>query len=229
MTVSREGMPPMIWKRARSPEQKEQRRTAILAAATELFETKGLEKASLNAIAKRAGFCKANVYHYFESREEIFLHLVLDDYRDWAGAVERALAPLAGGDDEQAVARELVASMVDRPRLASLAGSMTTVLEKNVSTDVVVWFKTSLTEVALRLANAIQVAMPGLTMEGTQRFLMMSQLMVAGMWPAAHPPAAVREALERPELAHLCIDFERDFGAALVTMLRGLKVEARTP
>ena len=219
----------MIWKRARSPEQKEQRRATILDAATELFESQGLEKASLNAIARQAGFCKANVYRYFESREEIFLHLVLDDYREWAGAVERALAPLAGRDDERAVARELVTSMVERPRLASLASSMSTVLEKNVSTDIVVWFKTSLADVALRLANAIQVAMPSLTMEGTQQFLMTSQLLVAGMWPAAHPPPAVREALERPELAHLCVDFERDFEAALVTMLRGLKVEAAAP
>jgi len=221
MTSSREES--MIWKRARSPEQKEQRRAAILEAATELFEDEGLEKASLNAIAKRAGFCKANVYRYFESREEIYLHLVLEDYREWTGAVERALAPLAGRDDERAVARALVASVVERPRMGALAASLTTVLETNVSVDVVVWFKTSMTEVALRLANAIQVAMPGLTMEATQRFLMASQLLIAGMWPAAHPPPAVREALQRPELAHMCVDFERDFEATLVALLRGLR------
>ena len=42
------------------------------------------------------------------------------------------------------------------------------------------------------------------------------------MWPAGHPPPAVREALERPELAAACTDFQRDFTAALVTAIRGI-------
>ncbi len=217
----------MTWKRARSPEQKEQRRRAILAAAATLFEDKGLERASLNAIARKACISKANLYRYFESREQIFLHLMHEDYLDWTAGVERALAPLAGSDDERAVAHALVQTLVERPRLGALASSLASVLEHNVSVDAVVAFKTSMMDVALRLANAVAVAMPSLGMEQTQQFLLVSQMLMAGMWPSAHPPPAVVEALQRPELEWACIDFEPALEAALTTFLVGLKTQTR--
>ena len=216
----------MGWQRARSPEQKEQRRAEILAAAASLFDRDGLDGAGLNAIARQAGLSKANLYRYFESREAIFLHLVLEDYREWVGAVERALAPLAGSDDEEALVRELVRLYAARPRLCALASALSSVLERNVSVDAIVDFKTRSMEVLLRLANSVQVAMPSLDMEGTRRFLFTAQFLVVGMWPAAHPPPAVREALERPELQWACVDFENDLEQALILQLRGLKARS---
>lgn len=87
----------------------------------------------------------------------------------------------------------------------------------------VVAFKTRMMEIALRLGNAVQVAMPGLSLEATRRFLFVSQFLVAGMWPSANPPPAVAEALRRPELQVACVDFRRDLEAALVAQLRGLR------
>ena len=49
------------WQRARKPEQKEERREAILAAAGRLLDAEGLEGTGLNAIAREAGISKANV------------------------------------------------------------------------------------------------------------------------------------------------------------------------
>ncbi len=212
----------MTWKRARSPEQKEERRRAILAAAAALYESRGLEGAGLNAIARRACLSKANIYRYFESREEIFLHLTLEEYRAWIGEIEQALAPLAGRDDECALAATLAASLAARPRLCGLSASISVVLETNVSVEVVVWFKTRLLELMLRLSNAIRVAMPALDGDGTQHFLRLAHLLVTGLWPAAQPPPAVREALRRPELQYARVDFERDLRESLVVVLRGL-------
>ncbi len=213
----------MTWKRARSPEQKQQRSAAILAAASALFEEGGLDKASLNAIARRARLSKANLYRYFESREAIFLHLALDDFRDFATAVEAALAPLAGSDDEVAVVRELVACYMARPRLCSLSASLASVLEHNVSVAAVVEFKTQMLGVLLRLGNAVQVSMPSLSLEGTRQFLFAAQFMVVGAWPSANPPPAVEEALQRPELQIVCFEFDVALQEILVAQLRGLK------
>ncbi len=59
----------MAWRRARRPELKEQRRTAILDAARTMLDNKGLGGSGLNALAREAGMSKVNVYQYFESRE----------------------------------------------------------------------------------------------------------------------------------------------------------------
>ncbi len=212
----------MAWQRARNPEQKAERRAEILDATARLFETAGLEGASLNAIAAEAGISKGNIYRYFESREEIFLHLLLSDYREWVTSVERALSPLAGSGDLEAVARALAASYLSRPRFGSLVAAANSVLERNVTVEAVVWFKTELLEVAIRLGNAVHAAIPALQVEGAQRFLTYGHFLVAGLWPAAHPPPAVAEALERPELGYACVQPERDLEGALLVMLRGL-------
>ena len=79
----------MSWQRARTPEQIEQRRCAILTAAAELFESEGLDNVSLNGIARHAGVSKANIYRYFETREAIYLHLVREQFEAWVTSVER--------------------------------------------------------------------------------------------------------------------------------------------
>lgn len=215
----------MAWQRARNPEQKEQRRTAILEATAKLFEEKGLDGVSLNAIASEAGISKGNIYRYFASREEIFLHLLLEYYQEWVVTLERALAPLAGSGEVETVAQAMTASYAAHPRFASLVAVTASVLEKNVTTDAVVWFKTQIIDVVIRVANAIHASLPALDMERTQQFIMYAHLLMAAMWPAAHPPPAVREALKRPELQFACVDFERDAVGAVTTLLRGLLAE----
>ncbi|MFH2008741.1 MAG: TetR family transcriptional regulator [bacterium] len=212
----------MSWQRATKPEQKEQRRAAILEATAELFEQHGIDGASLNAIATQAGISKANVYRYFESREEIFLHLLLQDYQEWVEGLERALAPLAGSNDAEAVAREVTASYLAKPRFPALVAVTTSVLERNITVDAVVWFKTRVLELAVRLGNSIHAALPVLDMERTQQLMMYGHFLVAGLWPAAHPPPAVREALQRPELAYACVDVAQHLEGALLTLIRGL-------
>jgi len=190
----------MTWQRARSPEQKEERRASIVEAAAKLYEEEGLDGASLNGIAREAGISKANIYRYFESREEIFLELMGEDFASWVTDIERRLAPLAGADDEVAVVAEVVASVEARPRMASLFPSLGSVLERNVSVEVVVAFKTAGLDIIIRLTNALQVALPSLSVDQTRQLVTAMHLLLVGGYTAANPPPAVREALERSEL-----------------------------
>jgi TetR/AcrR family transcriptional regulator len=45
---------------------------SILEAATTLFSELGFDGASVSAIAERAGVCKANVFHHFPSKEDLY-------------------------------------------------------------------------------------------------------------------------------------------------------------
>jgi hypothetical protein len=78
-------------------------------------------------------------------------------------------------------------------------------------------------DLMIRLTNALQVALPSLTIDQTRGFLMVMQILIIGGWPIGHPPPAVQQALERPELKGMCFDFESDIEEALVTFLRGLR------
>lgn len=45
----------------------------ILAAAKDLFAESGFNAVSMNAIAERAGVSKANVFHHFKSKNELYI------------------------------------------------------------------------------------------------------------------------------------------------------------
>jgi TetR/AcrR family transcriptional regulator len=47
--------------------------TRILAVAEKMFAENGVEGASLNDIAERAGISKANIFHHFRSKRELYL------------------------------------------------------------------------------------------------------------------------------------------------------------
>ena len=107
------------FQRARRPEQKEQRREAILVAAADLARRDGVRAVSLSDIARAVGIHKSALLRYFETREQIFLELTAREWRDWEAEVTAALGEIAPGDAE-AVAATLARSFVSRPLLCDL-------------------------------------------------------------------------------------------------------------
>jgi len=209
------------WERARGEEQKRERREAILDAARRLLDDVGLDGVGLNAIGRKVGLSKSNLYRYFEGREDILLHLFADEHERWAAAVEKGLAPLAGTADIHAIAQTIVRETMALPRLGLLGSVLSSVLERNVSETVVVWFKSTLSGAGLRVCNALIVAAPRFTAERAHRLLDAFYALVAGLWPMCNPSDAVRAALRRPELAHMTHDFETDCTEAFALLLKG--------
>lgn len=64
---------------ARKREALEQfNRDNIVSAARELFEHKGIEKTTMDDIAKHADYSKSTIYVYFRSKEDIYNAIVTD-------------------------------------------------------------------------------------------------------------------------------------------------------
>lgn len=57
-------------------EQKDERRNEILGAALELFVEKGYSGTKISDIAKKAGMSAGLMFHYFESKEQLYLALL---------------------------------------------------------------------------------------------------------------------------------------------------------
>jgi AcrR family transcriptional regulator len=62
----------------RREKEKEDRKERILAAAREVFFETGIRPATVDAIAARAAVAKGTVYLYFETKETILAHLLLE-------------------------------------------------------------------------------------------------------------------------------------------------------
>jgi len=56
--------------------RRQETRRQLMAAALELFVTRGLQQVSIDAITSAAGVAKGSFYNHFESREALFAELV---------------------------------------------------------------------------------------------------------------------------------------------------------
>ncbi len=188
------------FQRARKPAERTLRRSAILAAAAELFDADGIQGAGINAIAARAGFTKSNIYRYFESREEVLLSLLLEDFEAFTQELE-ASAPKLQGEPVAALAHLTTQTLLATPRMGRLLGLLATVLEENVSEATVASLKTSIGQKLHRLGAVIQAALPGSTPQDSAWAAGMIGAVITGTAPSMHPNPTVRRVLERPEFA----------------------------
>ena len=132
----------MTFQRARSEEQREIRRRAILDTAAAMLDEMPVAEVSLNELSRRVGLAKSNVLRYFESREAVLLEL-LDDFlgswlaelaASWPRASRRTRSPEERADQ---LAEILSRSLAGRVVLCDLFGAQGGVLEHNVSVEVV--------------------------------------------------------------------------------------------
>lgn len=75
----------------RKKEPRSVHREKIVSAASELFAKRGISAASMDDIARAAGYSKATLYVYFENKEEIISLLVLDSMRKLCAYISSAL------------------------------------------------------------------------------------------------------------------------------------------
>src|SRR4051812_33607670 len=107
----------------RTPRQarSDQTRSAILAAAEQVFARSGLAGARTDAIAAAAGVNKALLYYYFKSKEALYGAVIEDHFKAFN---ERALPILLGDGSPRMLLLKYVAEHFDfiseRHRHASL-------------------------------------------------------------------------------------------------------------
>lgn len=207
--------------RARQPEQKEQRRSQILESAAYLLERDGFDSVSLNGIARQTGVAKSNIYRYFESREDIFLQLLKEDWTNWLNEIEDSLAPLANSDDIEAVVETIGDAVVASPQMCQLISVLASVLEKNLSEDMLFKFKVESVQLGQRLILVVQKALPGLRSENLFPAVHSIIALIAGFWPLGNRNEQMERVMSRPELAPFKIEFATSLKSAMKLIIKG--------
>jgi AcrR family transcriptional regulator len=210
------------FQRARRPEQKEQRRVAILAAAADLARRGGVRAVSLSDIARAVGIHKSALLRYFETREQIFLELTAREWRDWEAEVTAALGEIAAGDAE-AVAATLARSFVSRPLLCDLLPHAALNLERHASIEAVRAYKETSTGAVAAVAVALAGPLPELDDEARREAVSYIALLAGSMYQIATPPEPlVRLYEEEPHLGHFLLDLEARLTRAASIVIAGL-------
>ena len=122
-------------KRARTPEQKSDRRDTILATAKVLFMETGYEGFSMGVLSKRAGVAKGTLYLYFGTKEEVLLSLYSQEFERFCQKIIIGTSP--GVSDTEFVSH-LYETSVSDPIFIALHARLGTVIEQNISVDALI-------------------------------------------------------------------------------------------
>ena len=220
------------YQRARRPEQKLERRDAILGAARELAQRDGVRAVSLADIAARVGIHKSALLRYFETREQIFLELTAEAWRDWTAALHAgldAVEPDTGEPDTGAagaaalVAEVFARSFGDRPLLCDLIAHTPLNLERNVSPEAVRRYKLTSLGAVDEAAAIVHRVLPGLTLTEGGEFVAALASLAGALWQIANPTAALAEFYASdPVLARACVDLTPRLRRTAEILLAGL-------
>jgi AcrR family transcriptional regulator len=184
--------------RARRPEHKQQRREAILAAARDLARASGVRNVSLGAVAEAAGLAKSNIARYFGTREEIYLELLTQEWRQWADAVSARLGNAHGTGEAMAALAE---TLVDRPLFCDLLSHLSTSLEHNVSVPVARAFKHTMYDHLTTTGAEVALVTELTEREGCELVAMAANL-AGTLYRTANPPPVLAQVYaDDPELA----------------------------
>ncbi|MFF6878125.1 TetR/AcrR family transcriptional regulator [Streptomyces sp. NPDC012474] len=221
----------MTFQRARSKEQREIRRQAILDTAAAMLDEMPVAELSLNELSRRVGLAKSNVLRYFESREAVLFELLVRAMERWLAQVPDELAKgvdphLSARERGDQVAAVLSASLARRTVLLDLVNAQANVLEHNVSVDVVVRHKRSAIAGIRTTADLIRQYVPEVG-DGARTVAMMTVILAGTLSTYCRPSASVRAAYEAdPTVTELRLDLRATLENAVATLIAGTVARA---
>ena len=217
----------MTFQRARSEEQREIRRRAILDTAARMLDEMPVAEISLNELSRRVGLAKSNLLRYFESREAVLLELLDDFLGRWLAELAEELV---AGVDAQAepevragqLAEILSRSLAERVVLCDLFGAQGGVLEHNVSVEVVKRHKRSYLARLEVMSSLMRRQLPELG-DGAQMFCLMSLVLAGALSSYVPPPPSVLAAYaDEPALGVLHLELQDALRVAFTSTLVGM-------
>lgn len=216
----------MTFQRARSEEQREARRRAILEAAAAMLTQFSVAELSLNELARRVGLAKSNVLRYFESREAVLLELLDTALAAWIADLGGRLDVLdrsaPTGSRIEAVAELVSSSLAERPVLCDLISAQAAVLERNVSPAVAGRYKRAAVGKAGEVGELVRGVIPELGAAATE-FAGIAAMASGAIWSHTQPSPAMLQAFRAdPELAGLRLHFQPTLHELLAVLLTGL-------
>jgi AcrR family transcriptional regulator len=207
--------------RARTSEDKEQRRRAILDAARALFAERGLAGFAMTEVAERAGVVKGTLYLYWPTREELLLSALEELLWQWLDELDGRLDDARVPAPPRKLAALVCDSLASYEPLGRLLAVLQTVLEHNVARASIVRFKSELLVRMAATGARLERHLPLRDGHGVRVLLHLNALLV-GMVQMADSAPLVKEVLSQPALTALEVELPRELREALTTYFVGL-------
>lgn len=214
----------MVTQRARSAEAKDQRRAALIEAASGLFADADFDAITIARVAEAAGMAKGTAYLYFPTKEALFLELVRAELSTWLAAFIQVINRQRAANPALAVPKALAKSFAQHPQMRRLLVLQHTVLEPKLDDATALGFKLQMLALMDEATTAIAPKIPGWRREDAQVFVMQAIALVISVTQLSEPsPVIARVLASDARLRPMRIDFEPFMARTLTTLVSGTR------
>ena len=169
------------------------RREEIICACKELYKTMSFKEITIKEIAAYTSFTRPSIYNYFETKEEIFLSILQQEYERWVEELCRVTAENAALSKQQ-VAEKLATSLENRELLLKLMSMNHYDMEANSRMERLVEFKSAYGASLTAVDALLQKFCPDVDRNA---FLYNFFPFIYGIYPYAVVTEKQREAMEQ--------------------------------
>ncbi len=171
------------------------RKTEIIEACKQLYESMSFKDITIKKIGNVTSFTRTSIYNYFQTKDEIFLAILQDEYEKW----NESLADIIESVEkiERVQFAEMLANMLsERGLLLKIISMNMYDIEENSRIERLVEFKKSFGRCLFLVEGCLKKITPEMTAEERTTFIYSFFPFVYGIYPYTTVTKKQREAME---------------------------------
>ena len=177
-------------------EESDSRRNEVIDACEALYREESYHDITMSQIAEGVSFGRANIYNYFQCKDEVLLALLQREHELWAADLE-GLAGRAGALGDTLLAEELAATVQAREQMLKLMAMNIYDMEQNSRLQSLVEFKRAYARAIAALRAVLAAAKPQWDDRRADRFIFGFMPCLHGVYPYAHHTEKQRAAMQK--------------------------------
>ena len=167
----------------------------IIDACRRLYRTMAFKEITLKEISKETSLSRPSIYNYFQTKEEIFLALLEEEYRLWADDLNQILSH--DGYDILSFAVAISESIVKRETLLKILCMNLYEIEENSREERLIEFKKHYGRTIDLIDRSLRKFFPAIAQDKREEFIYELYPFLYGLYPYIYPTAKQRSAMEK--------------------------------
>jgi len=190
----------------------------ILQTLSRLYAKHDYETITMEMVEEKLN--GLDLYKHFSSKEELFLHLLMQDIIDWITAVRDSFND--GPYTVQEFSSKWTRIVTCRMRLFRLLTLLYVVLEKNVSVDSLTWFRLSYKDELASMCAYLSKVLPFMNPVQAEEFIYFQVALGNGLQAMTNLSPKHLQAFENANACSLHGLFDERFKTAISNYLMGI-------
>lgn len=208
----------MSFQRARTENQIKDRIKEIVEATSHLYDEIGYDALNFGIISEFTNFSRQNIYKYFKTKEEIFLLILMDDFKEFIRDLTSSFK-INKTYSLYEITEIWVNSLIKHEKLLALYGILFSVLEKNTSVEALASFKIELIARYDELAIFINELFPDTERQNVIKFIFSQLTVASGIYSLTNISKNQKEAMELSGIIIQPPDFKKQFSEFIYQQL----------